>query len=150
MTDPVTAGVVTKEYFGGCPKCGKTDGFINVGPKHWFICDEHKTTWLGCDHFFSGWHHEDDEVWERNKQKLETYAVVEPVQATPKFCERCGVGMTYGDHGSHSPLCRYEDRTPTELSDEAVKLALTILERRGMHTAVKAPKLEREDDEIPF
>ena len=49
--------------------------------------------------------------------------------------------VTFGACGAHSLLCRYEDGTPTELSNEAVKQALTILKHREMHIAVNAPEL---------
>ena len=26
---------------GSCPKCGKSDGFLNLGKEHWFTCREH-------------------------------------------------------------------------------------------------------------
>jgi hypothetical protein len=29
-------------YFGLCPICKKTDGYVNVGRSHWFICEEHQ------------------------------------------------------------------------------------------------------------
>ncbi len=47
--------VEVKNYFGGCPICGKTDGFINVGSSHWFMCAEHKTKWCVGANLFSGW-----------------------------------------------------------------------------------------------
>ena len=35
--------VTTEECFGGCPKCGQTNGYRNVGRNHWGACDTHKT-----------------------------------------------------------------------------------------------------------
>jgi hypothetical protein len=29
-------------HFGLCPHCWGSDGFVNVGRSHWFVCDEHK------------------------------------------------------------------------------------------------------------
>jgi hypothetical protein len=32
-----------------CPRCGRTDGYLNIksehGAEHWFFCREHKTRW---------------------------------------------------------------------------------------------------------
>jgi hypothetical protein len=43
-----------KPRFGGCPECGRTDGYLNAGRTHWFFCDAHKTMWLGGINMFSG------------------------------------------------------------------------------------------------
>ena len=49
---------VADDYFGVCPECGKSDGYINAGRSHWFICKEHKIKWLvGCN-LFSDWRHQ--------------------------------------------------------------------------------------------
>lgn len=43
------------KYCGGCPQCGKNDGYVNLGVEHWFICRDHKTRWLGGTNLFDGW-----------------------------------------------------------------------------------------------
>jgi hypothetical protein len=48
-------------YFGGCPRCGRTDGYINVGRSHWFVCDEHRTKWCAGYNIFSSWRQETEE-----------------------------------------------------------------------------------------
>ena len=65
-------------YFGGCPECGGTHGFANIGPDHWFTCDDHKTKWWAGSNLFSGWREQDEETWHRNEAKLAAYAVVSP------------------------------------------------------------------------
>lgn len=40
---------------GVCPKCGKTDGFVNLGKEHWFICRDHKSKWFAGVNLFEGW-----------------------------------------------------------------------------------------------
>ena len=30
-------------YFGGCPHCGRTDGWANISRSHWCFCKTHKT-----------------------------------------------------------------------------------------------------------
>jgi len=40
---------------GICPKCNKSDGFVNLGKEHWFICRDHKIKWFGGINLFEGW-----------------------------------------------------------------------------------------------
>src|SRR5260370_7222932 len=42
-------------YFGLCPVCRKTDGFMNVHSSHPFICKEHRKYWPVGSNFFSCW-----------------------------------------------------------------------------------------------
>lgn len=65
--------VETEEYFGGCPECGRTDGFLNVGRSHWFICKQHKTKWCVGSNLFSSWRYESEVDWERNRARLASY-----------------------------------------------------------------------------
>ncbi len=80
--------VTTDEYFGGCPHCGQTNGFLNLGRDHWFICDRHKTKWWSGSNIFSCWREEDEETWQRNRFKLSEYMTVEPIHPEPTEEER--------------------------------------------------------------
>jgi len=40
---------------GGCPECARSDGYINLGREHWFICREHRTRWFGGTNLFDTW-----------------------------------------------------------------------------------------------
>ncbi len=72
--------VVTTHPFGGCPGCGNTDGYLNDGPDHWFVCHRHKTRWRASSNLFSGWRDENEETWLRSRFQLSGYMwVVEPV-----------------------------------------------------------------------
>ena len=73
------AAITTDEYFGGCPQCGRNDGYMNIGREHWFVCNRHKTKWLIGSNLFSGWKDEDEGVWTRNEYRLENYMEVEPI-----------------------------------------------------------------------
>ncbi len=42
-------------HCGACPQCGKSDGYVNLGIEHWFICRDHKTKWLAGTNLFDGW-----------------------------------------------------------------------------------------------
>jgi hypothetical protein len=68
-------------YFGGCPACGKTDGYVNVGCDHWFVCDEHSTKWYAGSNLFSCWEEEEDEaVWQKNTDLLGRFVEVKPLR----------------------------------------------------------------------
>ena len=80
--------VTTDEPFGGCPKCGKCDGFLNVARNHWAVCDAHKTTWSIGSNLFSGWLHETEADWQRSEYRLAHYSIVEPICPEPTEAER--------------------------------------------------------------
>jgi hypothetical protein len=69
-------------YFGACPECGGTDGYLNVQKSHWFVCDTHQTCWCAGSGLFSCWHEESEEVWAANVKKLDRYRQVEPLPFT--------------------------------------------------------------------
>lgn len=40
-------------YWGLCPICKKTHGYVNIGRNHWSICEKHRTRWWigsNCSH----------------------------------------------------------------------------------------------------
>lgn len=67
------------EYFGVCPKCGKTDGYLNFRSDHFFVCDTHKLFWCAGANIFSSWQDEDAAKWDANAEKLSTFTEAEPV-----------------------------------------------------------------------
>jgi len=69
----------TDEYFGGCPHCGRSDGYVNVGREHWFSCGRHKTKWRAGENLFSGWRDENEQLWQHNRFMLAEYMTVEPI-----------------------------------------------------------------------
>jgi hypothetical protein len=66
-------------YFGGCPTCRRTNGFINDGADHWFVCDTHKAKWYVGSNLFSNWREQTEEERLKNRDKLAKYREVEPV-----------------------------------------------------------------------
>lgn len=74
-----TKEILVDEYFGGCPECGKSHGYFNIGRTHFFHCDDHKTMWpIGCN-LFSSWKNETDEIWRENWKKFAKYREVDPL-----------------------------------------------------------------------
>lgn len=80
--------ITTDAYFGGCPVCGKTDGYMNIGREHWFVCDEHMTKWHIGSNLFSCWRDEAEAVWQQNTEKLAGYRDVKPIYPKPTEQER--------------------------------------------------------------
>ena len=74
-----------QHYFGGCPECGDTNGYLNVGGNHWFVCDAHKTKWCVGYGLFSSWQEESESAWAANAAKLETMREVDPLPSPPVF-----------------------------------------------------------------
>jgi hypothetical protein len=81
-------------HFGGCPHCGKTEGYMNVRSCHWFVCDAHKVCWSPAANIFSDWRQETEEVWRENARKLTAYREVEPIYSDPQQEERPHDGNT--------------------------------------------------------
>ncbi len=73
-----------ESYYGGCPHCGRNDGFLNVEREHFFICHEHKTKWHFGSNLFSGWREESEETWQRNRFRLAEYMTVDPMEPAPE------------------------------------------------------------------
>ena len=77
-------------YFGGCPVCGGTDGYLNIYKNHMFRCDKHKTCWSIGWNLFSSWRHETEDEWKRNADMLSGYREVKPVDSPiADFCDEC-------------------------------------------------------------
>lgn len=68
-----------ENYFGGCPRCGCDDGYMNVGGNHWFVCRTHMTRWCVGYNLFSGWREEGEDVWRCNAEELHGFTQVEPL-----------------------------------------------------------------------
>jgi len=66
------------DRWGQCPQCGSNDGYANVGPEHWFVCERHRTAWCPGRNLFSSWRHEMPEEWTATAERLETFTVIDP------------------------------------------------------------------------
>jgi len=72
--------MVIEGYFGLCPICKKTDGYLNVGRSHWFICEEHRVRWCIGANIFSSWRDETESEQQRHCEKIgfDTFTDVKP------------------------------------------------------------------------
>lgn len=75
----------TTSYFGGCPVCGRTDGFFNLRSCHFFVCEAHRVKWFVGFNLFRAWRQETPEIWARNAARYDDYADVHPVLPDPKL-----------------------------------------------------------------
>jgi hypothetical protein len=66
--------ITVTNYFGGCPKCGRSDGLYNVYKDHWFVCHTHKVRWTIGSNILSSWRHETQD------EQRERWAVVDDYQ----------------------------------------------------------------------
>lgn len=67
--------------FGGCPECGRTNGYTNMGRDHYFYCKAHKTAWYAGTNLFSSWQDETEEYQRRqwNEIGLPGFREVKPL-----------------------------------------------------------------------
>ncbi|MCZ6803438.1 MAG: hypothetical protein O7D86_05775 [Proteobacteria bacterium] len=70
------------KHCGVCPKCSKSDGFVNLGKEHWFICRDHKAKWFGGINLFEGWENQTVAQSESIAVMLESYKEVIPLRST--------------------------------------------------------------------
>jgi hypothetical protein len=66
---------------GGCPFCGSTGYYRNIGKDHWFYCETHKTKWYVGSNLYSNWQYQSEKIWLENARVLESYTEVEPVSS---------------------------------------------------------------------
>ena len=66
------------DHFGLCPVCHRTDGHLNIGRSHVYVCHVHKNRWPVGSNLFSDWRKESEETWDRNAELLAGYTEVEP------------------------------------------------------------------------
>ena len=96
-----------ENYFGGCPVCGGTDGFVNDGRDHWFTCQTHSAKWCAGSNLFSGWREETEADWRRNRALLNTLREVQPLRPSDlddPCCPTCGVQESVIKALGYSPL----------------------------------------------
>jgi hypothetical protein len=72
------------DYFGLCPFCLHTDGYINIGREHWFFCKEHKAKWCAGSNLCS-WRDDTEDSQRKIFDELDfgSFKIVEPVKHKP-------------------------------------------------------------------
>jgi len=114
QTNPCNAA---NHYFGVCPMCHKTDGYLNVGNMHVFLCHEHKKAWaIGANLFSSAM----DETLEQQLAEEEKIGFSEYEEVEPYFDLRAA---ETDDHKGDDSLDLKEALDAEDMSEgvEAVK-----------------------------
>jgi hypothetical protein len=65
-------------YWGRCPQCGKSDGYLSIGRIHWFYCEAHRVKWCAVENLFSSWKAATEEDRKHNAAFLRDFQVIEP------------------------------------------------------------------------
>lgn len=66
-------------YFGGCPECGKNNGYLNIWKEHWFYCRRHSTKWCHGVNLFGSHLTETADDWMENLEFLSGFKEVKAV-----------------------------------------------------------------------
>jgi len=66
-----------EHYFGHCPVPGHENYYLNVGRKHWMVCEKCRIKWLIGENLFSSWRQESADVWQRNAETIKEYEEVD-------------------------------------------------------------------------
>jgi hypothetical protein len=78
MSKSTTEDTITcADYFGGCPECGKTNGYVNVSRCHWFVCNQHKKRWCIGANLFSSWRYQTEAEQQELFAPVADYDVIE-------------------------------------------------------------------------
>jgi hypothetical protein len=110
-TNPCNA---VHHHFGTCPICHKTDGYLNVGNDHWFLCHTHKTKWAVGANLFSSCM---DETPEQQRAEQEKIGFASYEKVAPHF------DTTGADEESDGcPCFRCEDSDVKDVEFNAPKL----------------------------
>ncbi len=79
------ACVTTDEYFGGCPHCGKTDGYITLNDdEHWFVCERHSARWYVGSGLFSVSDEPMTQAELAKQYRAISFRIFEPIFAQPE------------------------------------------------------------------
>jgi len=72
------------DYFGGCPLCGESDGYLNMWREHWFYYRNHHVRWTAGENLFSSWRYEEPDDWNQTLQDIGHFIEVVPM-CNPKY-----------------------------------------------------------------
>jgi hypothetical protein len=67
------------DYVGGCPTCGRNDGYLKARRTHEFYCLEHRVSWIYGANTFSGWRDETEAQQIEKYRLIEDFERVEPI-----------------------------------------------------------------------
>jgi hypothetical protein len=98
-------------HFGTCPICHKTDGYLNVGNDHWFLCHTHKTKWAFGANLFSSCM---DETPEQQREEQEKIGFASYEKVAPHYDT---TGADEEGDGCHCFRCENSDVREVQFGD---------------------------------
>jgi len=92
-------------YFGLCPVCHKTDGYLNIGQSHWFYCKEHKKRWCEGSNLFDSWRDQTEQEQRRRYDEIgfNSFEIIDPAY-TPPDCIAMRTDSTWANANIATPL----------------------------------------------
>ena len=123
-------------YFGGCPTCGRTDGCVNYGSEHWFVCRRHRTRWSPGSNLFSGWRDEDPVHQIAFWWTVGDFTIVEPIlphDAVTEISETARLASEIEDLRVQLAEARYFKPSPYDQPADVLAALTDLL--RGWPTA---------------
>ncbi len=107
-------------YFGGCPKCGRWDEYLNVGRAHWHVCHKHRTKYWFGENLMSDWRTQSPEEWQENAATLAGFTEVRP--AYPAVLPEVVTALQQMMAAVARTAPPFSDRQPAERLAEAVEV----------------------------
>lgn len=102
-------------YFGLCPHCHKTDGWLNIGKEHWLYCVAHRVKWTPGTNLFSSWRNETEDQQRARYEALDfgNYQEVKPYFGRgAEYCRAFEEDSTRYSLGSDDPGAEYDPAAP--------------------------------------
>jgi hypothetical protein len=150
--------ITVTNYFGGCPICGQTNGYLNAGKSHCFYCVEHKTSWCVGSNLLSSWKSETEEE-QRAKWMavgMDDFADVKPIpegtwSADPEKRRReIEDKRIFDDQEGKMDHCEHEMTTDEAYAAALSELRELIMEACGSTAAAAEARLRVNVDGIPL
>lgn len=124
------AKVVTEEYYGGCPKCGHTDGYISSGRGwhgwSWFVCDKHNVKWESAYGPWGSSKRLTDGEIELGRALLTTYREVKPIWPDDEVVKRMTEFVVYHYFPMLDNECTTSRRIRLDAAQEAAKRRVEV------------------------
>jgi len=77
MAETKTVVFNDDDYFGHCPIPEHENYYLNVGRRHWMVCDKCKITWFIGANLFSSWRQQNKAIWRKNAEIIMEYTEID-------------------------------------------------------------------------
>lgn len=142
-----TPMITTEEYFGGCPACGKNNGYLNIGRSHWFVCDDHRVLWCAGANLFSSWQDATQAEQEANYKRIESYVEVKPIYPDPRDAHMETVVWHRVEAKHHTDMA---EKLEQEHGFDPLEVAKKVEAEFELRRVAKTNAAALADDDIPW